>query len=63
MRAKEAQGLSLWPFQRGEIKCYAVLGITEGRESGGELSAMDELALEVEWGSSGEFMIENKKGR
>lgn len=63
MQAKEAQGLSLWPFQRGEIKCFAVLGIMEGRESGGELSAMDELALEVERGSRGEFMMENKKGR
>jgi len=48
MRAKEAQGLSLWPFQRGKIKCFAVLGIIEGRESGGGLSTMGELALAVE---------------
>lgn len=52
-RAKEAQGLSLWPFQRGEIKHFAVLGIMEGSDSGGGLSAMDALALEVEWGSRG----------
>lgn len=63
MWAKEAQGLSLWPFRRGEIKCSAVLRIMEGRESSGGLAAMDELALEVERGSRGEFMMENKKGR
>lgn len=58
MRAKEAQGLSLWPFQRAEIKCFAVLGIMEGRESGGGLWAMDELALEVGSGKRGMFMME-----
>lgn len=63
MQAKEAQGLSLWPFQRGEIKCFAVLGIMEGREGGGGVSAMDELALEVERGSREKFMMENKNGR
>lgn len=63
MWAKEAQDLSLWPFQRGEIKCFALLGIMGGRESSGGLLVTDELTLEVEWRSRGEFMMANKKGR
>lgn len=59
--AKEAQGLSLWPSQRGEIKCFAVLGIMEGRECGGGLSATDELALAGEQWSRRELVMENKK--
>lgn len=59
--AKEAQGLSLWPSQRREIKCFAVLGIMEGRECGGGLSATDELALAGEQWSRRELVMENKK--